>query len=256
MSLLEVAGLESGYGSIQVLWSVDMNVQANETVVLLGPNGAGKTTLLKCLVGLLPARGGTIRFAGADITRFTPRARVRAGISYMSELGVFPDMTVEENIDLGALFVDRAVARRRRAELYALFPILIEKRRQAAGGLSGGQRKMLGVAKALAAEPKLLVMDEPSAGLSPLFVKEVLRILGDLRGRLTGGKLAQHGGHRGGARAPAADVEGARFVVTGLARDQAVPVEGAEQGPCRHGTHVGALCARRPRRVPHFDEPA
>ncbi len=181
MSLLEVTALETGYGSIQVLWGVDLNVQANETVVLLGPNGAGKTTLLKCLVGLLPARGGSIRFAGADITRLSPRARVQAGISYMSELGVFPDMTVEENIDLGALFVDRAVARRRRAELYALFPVLIEKRKQAAGGLSGGQRKMLGIAKALAAEPKLLVMDEPSAGLSPLFVSTVLASLAQCR---------------------------------------------------------------------------
>lgn len=181
MSLLETTGLESGYGSIQVLWGVDIAVGGNETVVLLGPNGAGKTTLLKCLVGLLPATGGAIRFAGEDITRMSPRARVRMGLSYMSELGVFPDLTVAENLDLGALFVDRAVARRRRGELYALFPILTEKRNQAAGGLSGGQRKMLGVAKALAAEPKLLVMDEPSAGLSPLMVSTVIDSLAACR---------------------------------------------------------------------------
>ena len=181
MSLLETKGLETGYGSIKVLWGVDIEVGTNETVVLLGPNGAGKTTLLKCLVGLLPAQGGTIRFRGEDITRLSPRARVRLGLSYMSELGVFPDLTVAENLDLGALFVDRATARRRQTELYALFPILTEKRSQPASGLSGGQRKMLGVAKALAAEPKLLVMDEPSAGLSPLMVSIVIDSLAACR---------------------------------------------------------------------------
>ena len=174
MSLLETFDLASGYGTMTVLWDVDVAVAANETVVLLGPNGAGKTTLLKCLIGLQPAKGGTIRFMGENITRMSTRGRVRMGLSYMSELGVFPDLTVAENLDLGALFVDRATARRRRRELYALFPILTEKRNQAAGGLSGGQRKMLGVAKALAAEPKLLVMDEPSAGLSPLMVSTVI----------------------------------------------------------------------------------
>ncbi len=164
-----------------MLWGVDIAVQAAETVVLLGPNGAGKTTLLKTLLGLVAARGGTIRFAGEEIARLSPRARVRLGLSYMSELGVFPGLTVEENLDLGALFVARAVARRRREQLYALFPILTEKRRQAAGGLSGGQRKMLGVAKALAAEPKLLVMDEPSSGLSPLMVSTVIASLAQCR---------------------------------------------------------------------------
>ncbi|WP_158743827.1 ABC transporter ATP-binding protein [Acidisphaera sp. L21] len=180
-ALLQTTGLEAGYGGVQVLWGVDLDVQENETVVLLGPNGAGKTTLLKCLMGLLPTRGGSIQFRGQDISRLPSRARVRLGLSYMSELAVFSDLTVDENIDLGALFVDRAIARRRRDELYALFPILLEKKRQAAGGLSGGQRKMLGVAKALAAEPKLLVMDEPSAGLSPLLVSTVIKSLAQCR---------------------------------------------------------------------------
>ncbi len=179
--LLETTDLRSGYGAIQVLWGVDLAIAAHATVVLLGPNGAGKTTLLKCLMGLLPARAGVIRFRGQDITRLTPRARIRAGLGYMSELAVFPDLTVEENLDLGALFVDRHTARRRRGELYTLFPVLTEKRRQAAGGLSGGQRKMLGVAKALAGEPRLLLMDEPSAGLSPLMVATVLASLAQCR---------------------------------------------------------------------------
>ena len=180
-ALLETVGLTAGYGGVQVLWGVDIAVQAGETVVLLGPNGAGKTTLLKTLLGLVAARGGSIRFAGEEIARLSPRARVRRGLSYMSELGVFPGLTVAENLDLGALFVARAVARRRREQLYSLFPILTEKRRQAAGGLSGGQRKMLGVAKALAAEPKLLVMDEPSSGLSPLMVSTVIASLAQCR---------------------------------------------------------------------------
>ncbi len=179
--LLQTVALQAGYGGVQVLWGVDLDVGHGETVVLLGPNGAGKTTLLKCLMGLLPARAGRVVFDGEDIARLSSRARVRLGLSYMSELGIFPGLTVEENLDLGALFVANAVARRRRAELYALFPILTEKRRQPAGGLSGGQRKMLGVAKALAAEPKLLVMDEPSAGLSPLMVSTVIASLAQCR---------------------------------------------------------------------------
>ncbi len=179
--LLQTAGLEAGYAGVQVLWGVDLDVRQGETVVLLGPNGAGKTTTLKCLMGLLPALGGTIRFRGQDIARMPPRNRVRLGLSYMSELGIFPGLSVEENLDLGALFVNRSTARRRRDELYTLFPILTERRRQVAGGLSGGQRKMLGIAKALAAEPKLLVMDEPSAGLSPLFVSTVIKSLAQCR---------------------------------------------------------------------------
>jgi branched-chain amino acid transport system ATP-binding protein len=181
MSLLQTDALEAGYGAIQVLWGVGIDVAEHETVVLLGPNGAGKTTLLKCLLGLLPARGGAIRFQGRDITRLPTRDRVRMGLSYMSELGIFPDLTVDENIRLGALFVGNQAARRRRDELYTLFPILVEKRRQAGGSLSGGQRKMLGIAKALAAEPKLLVMDEPSAGLSPLLVSTVIDSLDKCR---------------------------------------------------------------------------
>ncbi len=181
MSLLHTAGLEAGYGAIQVLWGVEIDVAEHETVVLLGPNGAGKTTLLKCLLGLLPARRGTIRFRGRDIARLPTRDRVRMGLSYMSELGIFPDLTVDENIRLGALFVGNQMARRRRDELYTLFPILVEKRRQPGGSLSGGQRKMLGIAKALAAEPKLLVMDEPSAGLSPLLVSTVIDSLDKCR---------------------------------------------------------------------------
>jgi branched-chain amino acid transport system ATP-binding protein len=180
---LDATGIDAGYGTMQVLWGVDLDVRAGETVLLLGANGAGKTTFLKSLVGLIDARGGSITLADTDITRMRSSDRMRLGMTYMSELAVFPDLSIEENIRVGAQALGHADPGARVEELYGIFPVLRDKRRAPASSLSGGQRKMLGIAKALAAEPKLLVMDEPSAGLSPLFVKEVLRILGDLRGK-------------------------------------------------------------------------
>ena len=179
--LLEVKGLTAGYGQIQVLWGVDLSVRQNESIVLLGANGAGKTTLLKTLMGLIEARAGHIRFGGADITQLRTDRRVRRGIVYMSDASGFPDLTVEENLAVGAQLLPKSELQQVTNEVYAIFPILAERRRALAGSLSGGQRKMLGVAKALAAKPRLLVMDEPSSGLSPLFVKEVVRTLAQLR---------------------------------------------------------------------------
>jgi len=179
--LLEINGLTAGYGQIQVLWGVDLSVRQNESIVLLGANGAGKTTLLKTLMGLIEARAGHIRFDGADITQLRTDRRVRRGIVYMSDTSGFPDLTVEENLAVGAQLLPRSELQQVTNEVYAIFPILAERRRALAGSLSGGQRKMLGVAKALAAKPRLLVMDEPSSGLSPLFVKEVVRTLAQLR---------------------------------------------------------------------------
>jgi len=179
--LLESEGLEGGYGRVQVLWGAGLAVHARESVVLLGANGAGKTTLLKVIMGLLPAWRGTIRFDGADITQLRTDHRVRRGMVYMSETAGFPGLTIEENIRIGAQFLSAREANRRAQELYEIFPALAEKRKALASSLSGGQRKMLGVAKALAANPRLLVMDEPSAGLSPLFVKEVIQVLARFR---------------------------------------------------------------------------
>jgi branched-chain amino acid transport system ATP-binding protein len=181
--LLTASGVQAGYGTMQVLWGIDLDVGAGETVLLLGANGAGKTTFLKSLVGLLETRHGTIKLGGEDITRMRSSDRMRRGMTYMSELGVFPDLTIEENIRIGAQALGHADPAGRMEELYRLFPVLREKRRALASSLSGGQRKMLGIAKALSAEPRLLVMDEPSAGLSPLFVKEVIRVLSGLQGR-------------------------------------------------------------------------
>jgi branched-chain amino acid transport system ATP-binding protein len=182
-ALLEAAGVDAGYGTMQVLWDVDLDVRAGETVLLLGANGAGKTTFLKTLVGLIEARHGSIKLGGKDVTHTRSSDRMKLGMTYMSELAVFPDLSIEENIRVGAQALGHANPGARLEELYGIFPVLRDKRRAAASSLSGGQRKMLGIAKALAAEPKLLVMDEPSAGLSPLFVKEVIRILRDLRSR-------------------------------------------------------------------------
>jgi branched-chain amino acid transport system ATP-binding protein len=182
-ALLKAEGVDAGYGTMQVLWGVNLDVRAGETVLLLGANGAGKTTFLKSLVGLVDARHGSIKLGGEEVTRLRSSERMRLGMTYMSELAVFPDLTIEENIRIGAQALGHADSAGRIEQLYGTFPALREKRRAPASSLSGGQRKMLGIAKALAAEPRLLVMDEPSAGLSPLFVKEVIRILSDLRGR-------------------------------------------------------------------------
>ena len=182
-ALLEASGIDAGYGSMQVLWGVDLDVRPGETVLLLGANGAGKTTFLKSLVGLIKARQGIIKLAGRDVTQTRSSDRMKLGMTYMSELAVFPDLSIEENIRVGAEALGHDDPGARVQELYDLFPVLRDKRRNPASSLSGGQRKMLGIAKALAADPKLLVMDEPSAGLSPLLVKEVLAALADLRAR-------------------------------------------------------------------------
>jgi len=181
VSLLEASGIETGYGKVQVLWGAGLSVDEQQSVVLLGANGAGKTTLLKVLLGLMPAWRGQVRLAGEDITRTRTDHRVRRGLSYMSEIGVFTGLSIEENIRIGGQFVDRATLRARTEELYGTFPALAERKSALAGALSGGQRKMLGIAKALAAGPRLLVMDEPSSGLSPLFVSQVIEVLGRFR---------------------------------------------------------------------------
>ena len=179
--LLEISGVAAGYRRMQVLWGVDLSIGERESVVLLGANGAGKTTLLRAIVGLGEVWAGRIDFAGEDITRLRTDQRVRRGIVYMSETSGFPGLTVEENVLIGAQFLPAGRARARIDELYAVFPALKERRRAVASSLSGGQRKMLGIAKALAGNPRLLVMDEPSAGLSPLYVKEVMAVLAPLR---------------------------------------------------------------------------
>jgi len=181
--LLEVSGVTSGYRRLQVLWGVDLTIHERESVVLLGANGAGKTTLLKAIMSLIEMWTGRIAFAGEDVTSLRTDQRVRRGIVFMSETSGFPGLSIEENVLIGAQFLPKSRARERIDEVYATFPALAERRHARAGSLSGGQRKMLGIAKALVGEPRLLVMDEPSAGLSPLYVKEVIGLLERFRAK-------------------------------------------------------------------------
>jgi branched-chain amino acid transport system ATP-binding protein len=180
-SVMRATGIEAGYGRVQVLWGAGLDVREKESVVLLGANGAGKTTLLKVIVGLLPAWKGTVRLDHDDVTTWRTDKRVRRGMAYMSEIGVFPGLSIDENLRVGGQFIETAALKRRMEELYSDFPDLAHRRGALAGSLSGGQRKMLGIAKALASSPRLLVMDEPSAGLSPLFVNQVIEVLGRFR---------------------------------------------------------------------------
>lgn len=178
---LEATNIAAGYGSIQALWGVDLRIAEGEAVVLLGANGAGKTTLLRSLIGLLPLRSGQIRFFGDRIDGLPPHQRVQAGISFMSETGVFPGLTVEDNVWLGGHGLPKPVVRDRLDRIWMRFPELRRRRRQAADTLSGGQRKILGVARAMIREPRLLIMDEPSSGLSPLAVNELVETLTRVR---------------------------------------------------------------------------
>ncbi len=181
--VLQVAGIEAGYGKIQVLWGAELSVRERETVVLLGANGSGKTTLLKVLIGLVPAWKGTVKLLGHDLSAARSDRRVRAGMAYMSEMGCFPGLTIDENIRIGGHLAPAPALKTSMAELYEIFPALASRRGALASSLSGGQRKMLGIAKALAGNPRLVVMDEPSSGLSPLLVKEVINVLDRCRGR-------------------------------------------------------------------------
>ena len=176
--LLEVSGLVSRYGRIEALRGVDVKVGFGELVALVGANGAGKTTLLRCISGVRPAAAGAIRFDGEDVTRWPSAARVRAGVAQAPEgRQVFAPMSVEDNLKLGACTRPARECRDSLAEVYELFPILRERRSQAAVTLSGGQQQMLALGRAMMAKPKLLLLDEPSMGLAPLVVEEIFRIV-------------------------------------------------------------------------------
>lgn len=180
MTLLEVEDLSVAYGQVEAVKGISFAVDKGEICALLGANGAGKTTTLRALSGLLPARRGVIRYDGADITRAPAHHIVQLGIAHSPEgRNVFPTLTVAENLTLGG-FINRkrpdAVARVK-AEVYELFPRLRERREQLAGTLSGGEQQMLAIGRALMAEPKLLLLDEPSLGLAPLLVREIFRTI-------------------------------------------------------------------------------
>ncbi len=179
--LLAVRGLTAGYGKIGILHGVDLTIAPGEIVALLGPNGAGKTTLLRAISGLLPWRGEA-RFAGADLAGVTPREAARRGLVHVVEgHRVFTQLSVADNLLLAGYDLPRTERAGRVAEALAFFPEIEAKRLDRAGALSGGQQQMLAVAQGLVRRPRLLMLDEPSAGLSPVLVDRVLAVAAKLR---------------------------------------------------------------------------
>lgn len=177
--MLELKGVCAGYGPVNILRDVSLTVGSGEVVALVGPNGAGKTTLLRTVSGLLRATRGEILYDGQALQAADPAAIVQAGIAHCpEERKVWPFMTVEENLELGAFLQrDRAAVRRSLADIYEEFPVLKERRRELAGRLSGGQQQMLAVGRALMSQPKLILFDEPSLGLSPLLIRQIATIV-------------------------------------------------------------------------------
>ena len=178
--MLETRELRVAYGQSEVLHGVGIGVAPGEIVAVLGRNGMGKTTLMKALIGLVPARSGSIRLDGAEIAGLPSHRRVAKGVAYVPQgRMVFPAMTVQENIETG-LFVRGA--RRVPPDLYALFPVLAEMRGRRGGNLSGGQQQQLAIARALATEPRVLLLDEPTEGIQPSIIQELGRTLRRIRG--------------------------------------------------------------------------
>ena len=182
MALLEVTGLSVQYGRVNALIDVSLTVREGEVVTVLGANGAGKSTLLRAILGATPARSGSVSFAGADVSREAPYARIARGMALVPEgRRILISLTVEENLLLGAHMRGDGAAVRREAEaIYERFPNLAERRRMAASCLSGGEQQMLAIGRALMAKPRLIMLDEPSLGLSPLFVSRLFLLIREL----------------------------------------------------------------------------
>lgn len=178
MSYLEALNMTGGYGSTDIIHNCSITVERGEIAVVVGPNGAGKSTAMKAVFGMLNLRKGTVTLDGKDITHLAPQERVGIGMGFVPQnQNIFVSMTVQENLEMGA-FIRRDDFTSTMEQVYELFPILKEKRRQLAGELSGGQRQQVAVGRALMTNPKLLMMDEPTAGVSPIVMDELFdRIL-------------------------------------------------------------------------------
>ena len=182
-ALLEVRGLSAGYGDVAVLNDIDLDADAGEIVAVLGSNGAGKSTLNNALSGVCRAFGGAVRFDGVDMAGATSARIVASGLVHVPEgRKIFPNLSVRENLDLGSYRRGRSHRARNRERVLSVFPRLAERIDQAAGTLSGGEQQMLAIGRGLMAEPRLLILDEPSLGLSPLLVEEMFGLIGRLHG--------------------------------------------------------------------------
>ena len=177
MSVLSIDNLSGGYGEADIIHGISLEINAGEIVVVIGPNGAGKSTAMKAVFGLLRLSGGNVHLDGEEITNMDPAQVVNKGVCYVPQTNnVFPTLTVHENLEMGA-YIRKDDFRTRLEEIYEMFPPLAEKKKQAAGELSGGQRQMVAMGKALMLEPTLLMLDEPTAGLSPLYRNEIFQII-------------------------------------------------------------------------------
>jgi branched-chain amino acid transport system ATP-binding protein len=181
--LLGVEGIHAGYGKMEILHGVSLEVRPRELVSLIGPNGAGKSTVFKTVVGFLRPTSGRVLFAGQEITGLPPYEVLRLGLAYVPQGRiVFPQMTVLENLEMGAYIEpDRAKVREALERVYALFPILSERQQQRAGSMSGGEQQMVAIGRALMTIPKLILLDEPSLGLSPKFVTLIFEKLVEMK---------------------------------------------------------------------------
>jgi branched-chain amino acid transport system ATP-binding protein len=181
--VLELENISAGYGSFQTLFDVSLTVQAGEAVAVVGPNGAGKTTLMRVISGLLPATSGTVKMEGRDLSTVSPHRIIAEGIAHVPEnRRLFPRMTVEENLRMGAYMpAARGEYAARMEWVFGLFPRMKERRGQIAGTLSGGEQQMCAIGRALMSKPRLLLMDEPSAGLAPMVVLQVFDLVRRIR---------------------------------------------------------------------------
>lgn len=182
--MLQVKELNQYYGGSHILRGVNFEARIGEVTCLLGRNGVGKTTLLKCLMGLIPARSGSVLWQEKNVTQWKPHQRVRAGVAYVPQgRDIFPRLTVEENLLLGLSRFSAPEARHVPDDIYALFPVLQEMKHRRGGDLSGGQQQQLAIGRALASRPQLLILDEPTEGIQPSVIKEIGQVISQLAHR-------------------------------------------------------------------------